>query len=195
MNVKRSQEDHPTIQDEGTEKGKQLRETRREQTNNGKAQACRRMASTGMEKPLWLHNWIPTVKETPLEQRNCPGKESEEGGGRDNQTTPKGYTSKSRGKRNTVPSCKETDATTVESSHIMGTIRRWPKPERRASQKQIPQTEKLDVEQQLVSRRHHGVEDEQGGGSYHSTEMSPKSSAESELETRIAKPTKRQFRT
>ena len=120
-NAKRSQEDHPAIQDEGTEKGKQLRKTRREQSTNGKAQARRRVASTAMEKPLGPHNRIPMVEENLPEQRNRPGRESKGGGGRDSRTTPKGDTSTSRRKRDTVPSCKEMEATTVESSHIMGT--------------------------------------------------------------------------
>ena len=70
MKAKCSQEDHPAIQDEGTEKGKQLRETSREQSTDGKAQACRRAASTWMEKPLGPHKRIPRVEENLPEQRN-----------------------------------------------------------------------------------------------------------------------------
>ena len=55
------------------------------------------------------------------------------------------------------------------------------------SQKQRPQTDKLDVEQQLVPRRHHRDKNKQEGGSLNPTEMRPKSGAESEPETRIAK--------
>ena len=73
MNAKRSQEDHPAIQDEGTEKGKQLGETRHEQSNNGKAQAHRRVASTGDgKKPLRPHNQIPTVEEKPARTEEQP---------------------------------------------------------------------------------------------------------------------------
>ena len=78
----------------------------------------------GWKKPLGPHNRIPMVEENLPEQRNRPGRESEGGGGRDSRTTPKGDTSTSRGKRDTVLSCKETEATIVESSHIMGTRRR-----------------------------------------------------------------------
>ena len=70
MKAKCSQEDHPAIQDKGTEKRKQLCETRREQSTDGKAQARRRAASIGMEKPLGPHNRIPTIEENLPEQRN-----------------------------------------------------------------------------------------------------------------------------
>ena len=73
MIAKRSQEDHPAIQDEGTEKGKQLGKTHREQSNNGKTQAHRRVASTGDgKKPLQPHNRIPTVLEKPATLEELP---------------------------------------------------------------------------------------------------------------------------
>ena len=73
MNAKRSQEDHPAIPDEGTEKGKQLGETRLEQSNNGKTKAHRRLASTGDgKKPLRHHNRIPTVEEKPARTEELP---------------------------------------------------------------------------------------------------------------------------